>query len=142
MIKPWEPNDLRSLKENGYHVDCLALRGHTFSRTVTELSLNEYGFLETLEFMSKLSGGDKPKEATHFGTACPTKVSWISVQEAVHYNEAVVRSVIKWLECTPFPDDKTWVLFMPFISLIVLFKSRNHIPPCTAVFEGGRQDWI
>ncbi|KJR83638.1 sulfatase [Sporothrix schenckii 1099-18] len=47
LTKPWEPNVLRSLKENGYHVACLAPQGDTFASTVTEMSLNKYGFLET-----------------------------------------------------------------------------------------------
>ncbi|ERS98768.1 hypothetical protein HMPREF1624_03958 [Sporothrix schenckii ATCC 58251] len=33
LTKPWEPNVLRSLKENGYHVACLAPQGDTFAST-------------------------------------------------------------------------------------------------------------
>jgi hypothetical protein len=35
LIKPWEPNLFRALKEDGYHVACLANRGDTFAPTVT-----------------------------------------------------------------------------------------------------------
>lgn len=34
LIKPWEPNMFRSLKEDGYHVACLAPRGDTFASTL------------------------------------------------------------------------------------------------------------
>jgi hypothetical protein len=57
LIKPWEPNIFRSMKENGYHVACLAPRGDTSASAVTELSVTEYGFLETPEFMPKVAGG-------------------------------------------------------------------------------------
>lgn len=59
LIKPWEPNVFRSLKESGYHVACLAPRGDTFAPTVTELSVTEYGFLETPGYMPKFAGGGK-----------------------------------------------------------------------------------
>lgn len=56
LIKPWEGNLFRSMKEDGYHVACLAPRGDTFAPTVTELSLNEYGFLETPDYMPGFAG--------------------------------------------------------------------------------------
>uniref|UniRef100_L2FNA6 Sulfatase n=1 Tax=Colletotrichum fructicola (strain Nara gc5) TaxID=1213859 RepID=L2FNA6_COLFN len=60
LIKPWEPNLFRSLKEKGgYHVACLAPRGDTFAPTVTEMSLDEYGFLETPEFVPRFAGGGR-----------------------------------------------------------------------------------
>lgn len=58
LIKPWEPNLFRSLREEGgYHVACLAPRGDTFAPEVTELSLDEYGFLETPAFVPGFAGG-------------------------------------------------------------------------------------
>lgn len=114
LIKPWEHNIFRSLKENGYHVACLAPRGDTFAPTVTELSVNEYGFLETPEYMPKFAGDKNRKDLDkdniwgrlfYKGLRNPT--------EAVDYDEAVVRSAMKWLDCPP--DDKPWVLFMPLI---------------------------
>jgi hypothetical protein len=62
LVKPWEPNLFLSLKENEYHVACLALRGDTFAPTVTELSVDDYGFLETPEFVPKFMGGGKPEK--------------------------------------------------------------------------------
>ena len=115
LIKPWEPNVFRSLKESGYHVACLAPRGDTFAPTVTELSVTEYGFLETPEYMPKFAGGGKS------GKDVDQDSIWSRLfykglrnsSEAVDYDEAVVRSALKWLDCPP--DDKPWVLFMPLI---------------------------
>ncbi|KAH7149841.1 putative sulfatase [Dactylonectria estremocensis] len=115
LIKPWEPNLFRSLKENGYHVACLAPRGDTFAPTVTELSLNEYGFLETPEFMPKFAG-DRSKENKGDKESIWNRLFYKGLRnanEAVDYDEACVRSALRWLDCPP--DDKPWVLFMPLI---------------------------
>ncbi|PSN69913.1 alkaline phosphatase-like protein [Corynespora cassiicola Philippines] len=111
LIKPWEPNLFRSLKESGYHVACLAPRGDTFAPTVTELSVTEYGFLETPEFVPKFAGGGRKVDESIWGRLFYEGLR--NPQEALDYDEAVVRSAEKWLECPP--DDKPWVLFMPLI---------------------------
>jgi arylsulfatase A-like enzyme len=111
LIKPWEPNMFRSLKENGYHVACLAPRGDTFAPTVTELSLTEYGFLETPEFVPKFGKGGNEKDESIFG-----RLFYRGLREpdkARDYDDAVVRSAISWLKCPP--SDKPWVLFMPLL---------------------------
>ncbi|KAK8040158.1 hypothetical protein PG993_008569 [Apiospora rasikravindrae] len=116
LIKPWEPNLFRSLKEAGYHVACLAPRGDTFAPAVTELSLDEYGFLETPEFVPKF-GKRNP------GDPAPEKDESIwgrlfyrglrNAHQALDYDDAVVRSALTWLDCPP--ADKPWVLFMPLL---------------------------
>ena len=111
LIKPWEPNLFRSLKENGYHVACLAPRGDTFAPTVTELSVTEYGFLETPEFVPKFTGGGAEKDESIWGRLFYKGLR--NPHEALDYDEAVIRSALKWLECPP--DDKPWVLFMPLL---------------------------
>ncbi|EXJ82267.1 hypothetical protein A1O3_06080 [Capronia epimyces CBS 606.96] len=110
LIKPWEPNMFRSLKEWGYHVAFLAPRGDTFAPTVTELSVTEYGFLETPGFVPDFSKGAVPSEDIwgrlfYRGLRSP--------EESLDYDDAVVRSALKWLECPP--DDRPWVLFLPLI---------------------------
>ncbi|KAL4893113.1 alkaline-phosphatase-like protein [Aspergillus ambiguus] len=75
----------------------------TFAPTVTELSVTEYGFLETPEFTPKFS--DIWGRLFYKGLR--------NANEALDYDEAVVRSALTWLE---YPlDDKPWVLFMPLI---------------------------
>ncbi|KAL3438431.1 alkaline-phosphatase-like protein [Aspergillus tetrazonus] len=113
LIKPWEPNIFRSMKENGYHVACLAPRGDTFAPTVTELSVTEYGFLETPEFMPKFAGGsNKDIDKDDIWGRLFYK-GLRNASEALDYDEAVVLSALKWLECPP--RDKPWVLFMPLL---------------------------
>lgn len=113
LIKPWEPNIFRSLKESGYHVACLAPRGDTFAPDVTELSVTEYGFLETPEFMPAFGKGNagKEKDESIWGRLFYRGLR--DADKAVDYDEALVRSALKWLECPP--RDKPWVLFMPLI---------------------------
>lgn len=103
----------RSLKENGYHVACLAPRGDTFAPTVTELSVNEYGFLETPEFMPKFKGNDEKEELVDDVMGRLFYKGVRNAQDALDYDEAVVRSALTWLECPR--DDKPWVLFMPLL---------------------------
>ncbi|KAG5766789.1 hypothetical protein H9Q72_005161 [Fusarium xylarioides] len=111
LIKPWEPNIFRSLKESGYHVACLAPRGDTFAPTVTELSLSEYGFLETPEFTPKFAGGGREVDESIWGRLFYRGLR--DADKALDYDEAVVRSALTWLDCPP--TDKPWVLFMPLI---------------------------
>ena len=114
LIKPWEPNLFRSLKEEGgYHVACLAPRGDTFAPTVTELSVDEYGFLETPEFVPKFGGGggDDPDKENIWKRLFYKGLR--NQNAAMDYDDAVVRSALKWLERPP--KDKPWVLFMPLI---------------------------
>lgn len=113
LIKPWEPNVLRSLKESGYHVACLAPRGDTFAPTVTEMSVNEYGFLETPDCLPSFAKGEK--------SATDEKDVWGRLfykglrtpEQASDYDDAVIRSALEWLKCPP--GDKPWVLFLPLL---------------------------
>ena len=113
LIKPWEPNMFRSLKEEGgYHVACLAPRGDTFAPKVTELSVDEYGFLETPEWMPRYSG--KPPEGGEHDIWKRLFYKGLrNANEAMDYDDAVIRSALKWLERPP--KDKPWVLFMPLL---------------------------
>ncbi|KAK8093382.1 choline-sulfatase [Apiospora hydei] len=98
LIKPWEPNLFRSLKENGYHVACLAPRGDTFAPTVTELSLDE-------------RPPAPEQDESIWGRLFYRGLR--NAHQAMDYDDAVVRSALTWLECPP--ADKPWVLFMPLL---------------------------
>ncbi|KAH7041539.1 alkaline-phosphatase-like protein [Microdochium trichocladiopsis] len=135
LIKPWEPNLFRSLREEGgYHVACLAPRGDTFAPHVTELSLDEYGFLETPEFMPRFGKGQQKLEAPPEDIFSRLFYKGLrkrnatennnnedgedddpasDLQNIIDYDEAVIRSAEQWLDCPP--TDKPWVLFMPLI---------------------------
>lgn len=112
LIKPWEPNLFRSFKESGYHVACLAPRGDTFAPGVTELSVTEYGFLEPPELMPKFGAASANQE-------CPEDI-WSRLfyrglrgtEKAVDYDEAAIRSALKWMENSP---EGPWVLYLPLL---------------------------
>lgn len=118
LIKPWEPNLFRSLREEGgYHVACLAPRGDTFAPEVTELSVDEYGFLETPEFAPKFGQGGPGNGLSEDEREDIWRRLFYkglrNADQAMDYDDAVVRSALKWLERPP--KDKPWVLFMPLI---------------------------
>lgn len=117
LIKPWEPNLFRSLREEGgYHVACLAPRGDTFAPEVTELSVDEYGFLETPEFIPKFGGGGGSGPSEDEKEDIWRRLFYKGLrnaEQAMDYDDAVVRSALKWLERPP--KHKPWVLFMPLI---------------------------
>ncbi|KAK7949358.1 uncharacterized protein PG986_010244 [Apiospora aurea] len=123
LIKPWEPNLFRSLKENGYH-----------------LSLDEYGFLETPRLRPQV------RQAEPGRPPAPEKDESIwdrlfyrglrNAHQARDYDDAVVRSALTWLECPP--ADKPWVLFMPLLFPHCPFQveapyfsqyARDRMPP-------------
>ncbi|KAK7978752.1 choline-sulfatase [Apiospora saccharicola] len=91
-------------------------RGDTFAPTVTELSLDEYGFLETPEFVPKFgkrNPGDPPPEKDESIWGRLFYRGLRNVHQAMDYDDAVVRSALTWLDCPP--ADKPWVLFMPLL---------------------------
>lgn len=111
LLKPWEPNLFRSMKENGYHVAYLSPRGDFYAANATELSVNEYGFLtgQTLPAFSsppyQSDENDVLNRVFYKGERNST--------EALDYDEVMVRGALKWLERPP--EDKPWVLFLPLL---------------------------
>ena len=110
LLKPWEPNVFRSLKEGGYHVAYLAPRGDLYAENATELSVNEYGTLteQTLpEFETQSWDLDKNNlwnRLYYLGER--------SAENAVDYDESLIRGALNWLE---HPPQEPWVLFLPLI---------------------------
>lgn len=125
MIKPWEPNMFRSLKEEGYHVACLAPRGDTYAPTVTELSMDEYDFIDTPDIMPGFA-----RKGNQKGVPPPAEKKediWSRLfykgrrdpSQILDYDEAAVRSAEKFLE---HPPEGPWVLFLPLIFPHVPFQ--------------------
>ncbi|KAL1644722.1 hypothetical protein SLS58_004183 [Diplodia intermedia] len=111
LLKPWEPNIFRSMKEAGYHVAYLSPRGDFYAANATELSVNEYGFLtsQTLpEFSSPPFQADEDdilNRVFYKGERNAT--------QALDYDEVMVRGALQWLERPP--QDAPWVLFLPLL---------------------------
>jgi arylsulfatase A-like enzyme len=113
LIKPWEPNLFRSLKEHGYHVACLAPRGDVFAPDVVELSHDEYGFLETPDYMPgnwREGGMERPEGDLDDIWHRLFYKGKREAEEAYDYDEGAVRSAEKWLDN---PPEKPWCLFLP-----------------------------
>lgn len=126
LIKSWEPNLFRSLKESGYHVACLAPRGDTYAPTVTELSMNEYGFLVTPDilpgFMAGSKGANDSANQTKNLDELAPRLFYKGLRDQsviLDYDEAAVRSAEKFLD---HPPEGPWVLYLPLIFPHVPFQ--------------------
>lgn len=113
LLKPWEPNVFRSLKEGGYHVAYLAPRGDLYAENATELGVNEYGYLSNQTLPDFMGSGEfdmsKGKDSIwnrlfYIGTRNQT--------QALDYDEVLTRGALKWLET---PPAEPWVLFLPLM---------------------------
>ena len=112
LLKPWEPNLLRILRDAGYHVAWAGHRGDTFAPGVLDESVDRHGFAvkPSLEAMQDLMHhtrgeadqvGDKLFDAYYVGER--------SVEGALDLDEATVQTAIEWLaDALPEP----WVLFV------------------------------
>ena len=108
LLKPWEPNLLRILKDAGYHVAHAGLRGDTFAAGVTKASTDRFGFAV------------KPRAAFHRSPFPPehplARVYYHGRRAAdgvaLDFDEACVRTAETWLaEGLPEP----WLLYVPLL---------------------------
>lgn len=102
LLRPSDPNLLRTLKESGYHVTHVGERGDTFAPGATEVSCDEYGYLE------------RPAP-TWWGTPVDGSprtyyTGRIDSSDVLHVDEAAVRTVEGWLAD---PPRRPWVLYVP-----------------------------
>ncbi len=107
LLKPWEPNLLRYLKDGGYHVAIAGSRGDMFAPGVTEASTHFCGFTERPEnvTMGPQFAADHALYAA-FYHGCRGTETWLD------FDEAAVRTAIAWLESRP---GGPWALFVPLI---------------------------
>lgn len=135
LLKPWEPNLFRSLKDfGGYHIAYLGERGDLFAVNATEGSVNEYGTLENATLPGFAEGPRhlmmEAMDSQNFTAENPPTVSnpdrdensiWNrlyygglrNATEALDYDERMIRGALEWLECPP--QHKPWVLFLPLL---------------------------
>lgn len=102
LLRPDEPNLLRALKEGGYHVTHVGERGDTFAPGTTEVSCDEYGYLERPTPTQWGTPQDGAPRTYYTGRTDPTGV--------LHVDEAAVRTVETWLT---EPPREPWVLYVP-----------------------------
>lgn len=125
LLKPYEDNLFKSLKENGYHVACLAPRGDTWSVGATELSVDEvscrdagkpdltdkvaqYGFL----VMPEVALGGSMKKDKDLQETIWSRLFYKGKREGnptLDYDEACIQGAEEWLASAP---PEPWCLLM------------------------------
>jgi arylsulfatase A-like enzyme len=113
LIKAWEPNLLRILKDAGYHVAVAGDRGDVFAPGVTEASTDFCGYLTgpDPDAVGRLYTADHPEHhrlfrAFYFGAA--------GDEPLVDGDEALIRTAEQWL-VEGAPTDRPWVLWVPLV---------------------------
>jgi arylsulfatase A-like enzyme len=107
LLKPWEPNALRLLKDAGYHVAHVGVRGDTFASGVTKQSTSRFGWAVRPEAFGAPSPYDQEHHLARafFHGLRPGR-------DVVDMDEACTRTAEAWLtEGLPEP----WVLYVPLI---------------------------
>jgi arylsulfatase A-like enzyme len=114
LIQPWEANFFRTMKENGYHVAVLAPRGDLFAPEVSELCLDEYGFVQTPDIMPNFTGDENKINPTDINNLWDRLYyeGRRDMKRVLDYDEAAVVSAEMWLENAP---KGPWVLFLPLL---------------------------
>lgn len=108
LIKPWQPNLLRMLRDAGYHVAWAGMRGDTYAKGVRELSCDRAGFTTRPKMVFQPSPFDREHR---FARAF---YSGLRRGEGpfVDHDEAAVRTACGWLaEGLPEP-------FVLFVALV------------------------
>jgi arylsulfatase A-like enzyme len=108
LLKPWEPNALRLLKEAGYHVAWLGQRGDTFAPGVLGQSTDVSGFFVEPEFWHERGPfGPESRWFTRFYYG--RRAGGVDGGPALDFDEAAVRSAEQFLAD---PPPEPWVLFV------------------------------
>ena len=113
LLRPDDPNLLRSLKEAGYHVTHVGPRGDTWAPGATEVSCHEYGWAEPpastmRDDLVGLDPDDPMARAFHVGER---------TVDDHDFDEACVRTVERWLagRRAALGPDRPWMLYVPLI---------------------------
>lgn len=108
LLKPWEPNVFRSLRQAGYHVASISPRGDLFAMNATEISFNENGFLveQTLPKFHNVPWKNDQNDIWN-------RLFYLGLRnetQAIDYDAVTIDGALKWLE---YPPKEPWVLFIP-----------------------------
>ncbi len=109
LLRPEDPNLLKTLKDDGYHVTHVGQRGDTWAPGATESSCHEYGWIDPPTrpvggLMQGLDPDDPMVRAFYVGR----------VEEGVDFDEACVRTAEAWLD-DHRPSADPWVLYVPML---------------------------
>ncbi|MEZ5167546.1 MAG: sulfatase-like hydrolase/transferase [Acidimicrobiales bacterium] len=113
LLKPHEPNLLRSLKDAGYHVVSAGARGDVFAPGVTEASTDLCGYLVPPDpaataalYTPKVPQDSALYRAFYFGSGGEATL--------LDPDEATVQTAIRWIE-EDAPTDRPWFLWIPLL---------------------------
>ncbi len=108
LLKPWEPNLLKMLKDAGYNVAWAGMRGDTFAPGVVEKSTDFYGFIvppKTVFHRSPYPREHKFSNTFYHGRRDADGV-------VMDLDEAAVQTAETWLAGKP---REPWLLFIPLV---------------------------
>ncbi|GAA1649466.1 sulfatase-like hydrolase/transferase [Nonomuraea maheshkhaliensis] len=156
LLRPEEPNFLRTFRDQGYRVVWAGDRGDTFAPGATELSVDEHGF--TRPPAGPRWGGApyqrmrRRPEITGIG---PDDPLWDRLfyggevlDDALDFDEAAVRTAESWLRTVP---SQPWVLFVPLVAPHCPFEvpepwfslhNRAEQPPPVAAPDGDNPAYL
>lgn len=106
LIKPWQTDAFAVLKNAGYHVAHVGLRGDTWAQGMTKESTSRFGFAVAPQatWMPSPYGPDHPYGRAFYHGRRPSPV--------LDFDEASVRTAEQWLaDGLPEP----WVLYVPIV---------------------------
>jgi arylsulfatase A-like enzyme len=110
LIKPWEPNLLKLLKDSGYKVAWAGMRGDTFAPGVMEESTDFHGFSVRPDMFFEFDNApcdDALARAFYHGKRRGKDGSGDG--PFLDLDEANLQTAIQWLEDAP---EEPWVLFV------------------------------
>ncbi|KAK6207064.1 hypothetical protein LQW54_007492 [Pestalotiopsis sp. IQ-011] len=111
LLKPWEPNVFKALKDQGYHVAYLAPRGDLYAEDATELGVNEYGFLTNQTLPSFI--GEGGFDLSEGENSIWNRLFYIGPRpenQTLDYDEMLTQGALKWLET---PHSQPWTGYSP-----------------------------
>jgi arylsulfatase A-like enzyme len=131
LLRPDEPNFLKTFKQAGYRVAWAGARGDTFAPGATEVSVDQYGFAEP-----PASGGYGVSHA--FADDVAARVFYRGrvdrAEDAPDFDEAAIRTAEAFLA---HPPEEPWLLFVPILAPHCPFQveepwfsmyDRDHLP--------------
>ena len=110
LLKPWEPNLLRSLKVAGYTVAWVGQRGDTFAPGVVAESTDFHGFL--VEPAVFLEASPHPPDSPWQGAFYHGRRQAPPGEVVLDFDEATVRTAEAWLASSP---PEPWVLLVALV---------------------------
>ena len=143
LLRPEDPNLLKTFKQAGYHVTHVGRRGDTFAPGATELSCDEYGWIrEPGTPMMAPKGEMNP----NWPMSRAFYIGKVDEQHDDDFDEACTRTAEAWLADRPI--ERPWMLYVPLIFPHCPFAAtepwysmhdRSSLPPRAPHVQAGHE---